>query len=60
METRVAEGICKIKGGWATEDSVRIRYPDGTELEIPASRYSEQGYSPALDDLPWCENAQRN
>ncbi|UVK49908.1 hypothetical protein DBIPINDM_008031 (plasmid) [Mesorhizobium sp. AR02] len=47
-------GVCKIKDGWATQDSVWIRYGDGKELEIPASEYEAKGYQPEIDDLPAC------
>jgi hypothetical protein len=47
-------GKCKIKDGWAGEDSVIIVYDDGTELEVPASRYEAQGYEPPIASLPDC------
>lgn len=55
----VAIGICRIEDGWANQDSVIIRYNDGTEGEIPASRYLEQAYQPPLDTLPWCNPSLR-
>lgn len=49
----MANGIYRTKGGWANEDSVRVRYSDGTELDLPASKYAQDGGSPPIDELPW-------
>jgi hypothetical protein len=35
----MAKGIRRIKGGWGDQDSVLVKYPDGAEMEIPASQY---------------------
>ena len=48
----MAKGIRRIKGGWGDQDSVLVKYPDGTEMEIPASQYQAQGHHPPLDVLP--------
>jgi hypothetical protein len=53
-----ATGVCKIRKGWGTEDSVVIRYDDGEKQEIPASRYIDQGYKPQIDSLPACPPAK--
>lgn len=50
----MAVGICKIPNGWANQDSVKARYPDGREEEMPADHYLAQGYNPPIDDLPDC------
>ena len=52
--TTMAMGLCRIKDGWSNEDSVRVRYEDGKEMEMPASQYQAQGYAPSLDQLQWC------
>jgi hypothetical protein len=52
-------GVCKIKkNGWIVEDSVLVRYDDGSKLEMPAQRYVEDGYSPLLSQLPWCSSKE--
>jgi len=33
--------------------SVRIRYDDGEEIDLPEDRYRAQGYDPPIDWLPW-------
>jgi hypothetical protein len=48
----MAKGIRRIKGGWGDQDSVLVKYPDGAEMEIPASQYLAQGHHPPLDALP--------
>jgi hypothetical protein len=53
-----ATGVCKIRRGWGTEDSVVIRQVDGEKQEIPASRYIDQGYKPPIDSLPACPPAK--
>lgn len=50
----MAIGICRIKNGWATQDSVWVRYGDGKELEMPAREYEAKAYAPGIDDLPAC------
>ena len=49
----MATGLFRTRDGWANEDSVRVRYGDGTELDIPASQYVADGYEPPLDELPF-------
>lgn len=49
----MAKGIYRVKDGWATEDSVLVRYDDGKELEISAHQYQLDGYAPHFDQLPW-------
>lgn len=47
-------GVCKIKDGWANQDSVIVKYDDGQTQEIPASQYISQGYQPDIERLPAC------
>ena len=47
-------GICKIPNGWADQDSVIVRSDNGDTREMPASEYSDQGYQPPIEDLPFC------
>ena len=49
----MAVGLSRTKDGWANEDSVRVRYDDGKEIDIPASQYVADGYTPPLDELPY-------
>ena len=44
-------GLCRIIDGWVTQDSVLVRYSDGTVQELPARRYIAQRYLPSIDDL---------
>ena len=48
----MARGVRRIKGGWGDQDSVLVKYPDGAEMEIPASQYVAQGHLPPIDMLP--------
>ena len=48
----MAKGIRRIKNGWRDQDSVLVKYPDGAEMEIPASQYVAQGHHPSIDALP--------
>jgi hypothetical protein len=50
----LAEGRCKIKDGWTTQDSVIVKYEDGTENDIPESQYRSLGYQPPVEKLPEC------
>ena len=52
--TDVPIGLCRIKAGWRNQDSVLVRYGDGTVQELPARRYIELKYLPPLEDLPPC------
>ena len=58
MERHVATGLCKIRKGWGSEDSVVIQYDNGEKHEIPASRYIDRGYKPPLDSLAACPPAK--
>jgi hypothetical protein len=50
----MTRGLCRMRSGWATEDSVLVEYDDGKQLEVPASQYVANGYEPPIDDLPEC------
>ncbi len=41
-----ATGVCKIRRGWGTEDSVVIRQVDGEKQEIPAAGTLTKATSP--------------
>jgi len=48
----MAKGIRRITDGWGDQDSVLVKYPDGAEMEIPASQYVAQRHHPPIDALP--------
>jgi len=50
MEPR---GIYRAWNGWGTQHSVHVKYNEGEELDMPQDRYSERGYQPPFDQLPW-------
>jgi hypothetical protein len=47
-------GICRIRNGWVNQDSVRVRYDNGTTIEISAGYYVASRYKPPLEELPEC------
>jgi hypothetical protein len=47
----VTQGIYRERVG--SQNSVRIRYDDGEEIDLPENRYRAQGYDPPFDQLPW-------
>jgi hypothetical protein len=49
----MAIGLWREKNGWGTEHSVRVKYPDNKELDIPEHLYRSSSYLPYFDDLPW-------
>lgn len=49
----MTRGIYRTKNGWADDDSVCVRYPDGLELEIPRIQYVALINNPAFESLPW-------
>jgi hypothetical protein len=48
----MAKGTRRIKDGWGDQDSVVVKYPNGSEMEIPASQYVAQGHKPPICELP--------
>lgn len=51
----MTQGLYRTKDGWLNEDSVRVRYTNGNELDVPASQYIAFGFNPPLEELPWCD-----
>ncbi len=51
-------GICKVKNGWANQDSAWVRYDDGKKLEVPEAEYRLRGYDPPFDNLQECKGEQ--
>lgn len=52
QENAMPKGLYRIVNGWGNQDSVRVKYNDGKELEIPLSTYVANGYSPSAESLP--------
>lgn len=48
----MAVGLYKEIGGWGTEDSARVRYSNGRELDKPCSSYEADDDQPVFDSLP--------
>jgi hypothetical protein len=49
----MAQGLYRIRDGWVTQHSVRIRQDTGDEEEIPETQYRSRGYAPPFEKLPW-------
>ncbi|MEL7189989.1 MAG: hypothetical protein AAGK17_10595 [Pseudomonadota bacterium] len=49
----MTRGIFRTRNGWANDDSVCVRYPDGKELEIPRIQYEALINNPPFESLPW-------
>jgi hypothetical protein len=47
------QGIYRERNGWANQHSVRVKYDEGNELDVPEDRYKSDGYQPPFDQLPW-------
>lgn len=43
----MAIGLYQSGNGWA-----RVRYPDGTEMDVRRDQYEAQDYQPPFDELP--------
>ena len=39
MDHARAEGLYRETDGWGTENSARVRYPDGSELDLSRPEY---------------------
>ena len=48
----MAKGLYREENGWANQDSVRVQFEDGKELDIPRSLYEAEGYQPPFQSLP--------
>jgi hypothetical protein len=49
----MTRGVYREHNGWGNQNSVRVRYDDGEEIDLPEERYRAQGYDPPFDWLPW-------
>jgi hypothetical protein len=48
-----ARGIYRERNGWGTQHSVRVKYDEHQELDVPEDRYRARGYQSPFDQLPW-------
>jgi hypothetical protein len=46
-------GLFRERNGWGDRHSVRVKYDERQELDLPEDRYRERGYQPPFDELPW-------
>lgn len=53
----MAIGLNRTRDGWANQHSVRVRYDNGDEYDVPEDYYRSQGYQPPFEDLPWTASA---
>jgi surface antigen len=49
----MARGLYRIRDGWVTQHSVRVKFDRGEEHEISEAEYRSRGYVPAFEELPW-------
>jgi len=48
-----ARGIYRERNGWGNQHSVRVKYDEHQELDVPEDRYRARCYQPPFDQLPW-------
>ncbi len=48
-----ARGIYRERNGWGNQHSVRVKYDEHQELDVPEDRYRARGYQPPFDQLSW-------
>lgn len=48
----MAIGLYKETDGWGNQESARVRYPDGSELDVPRDEYEAADHEPSFDELP--------
>lgn len=44
-------GLYRETDGWGTTESARVRYPDGSELDIQRHEYESEGHEPPFEEL---------
>lgn len=49
----LARGLYRIRNGWRTPNSVKVRYYDGYETAISETKYRDDDFMPACDTLQW-------
>ena len=48
----MAIGLYRETDGWGNSESARVRYPDGSELDLPRDEYDAAGHHPPFHELP--------
>lgn len=48
----MAKGLYREADGWGTDESARVRYPDGSELDVPRHEYEAEPHEPPFHELP--------
>ncbi len=48
----MATGLYKETDGWGNDECGRVRFPDGSELDVPRSEYEAAFHEPPFDELP--------
>jgi hypothetical protein len=48
----MATGLYRETDGWGNDESARVRYPDGSELDVPRHEYEAEYHEPPFDELP--------
>ena len=51
--TMKPKGLFRERNGWGEQHSVRVKYDERQELDLPEDRYRDRGYQPPFDELPW-------
>ena len=47
------KGLFRERNGWGDQHSVRVKYDERQEIDLPEDPYRERGYQPPFDELPW-------
>ncbi len=54
-----ARGIYRERNGWGgKQDSARVKYDEGQELDLPEDRYRARCYQPPFEQLPWKDEVE--
>jgi hypothetical protein len=48
----MAKGLYRETGGGENAEFARVRYPDGSELDIPRHEYEAELHEPPFAELP--------
>jgi len=46
------KGLFRERNGWDDQHSVRVKYDERQEIDLPEDRYRERGHQPPFDELP--------
>jgi hypothetical protein len=55
-----ARGIYRERDGWSDQHSVRVKYDERQELDLPEDRYRALGYQPPFDQLRWKDDVDND